>query len=135
MLAAIVPPQGCRCILIEDLRLAVFIGVLPEERKARQEVSISVYMMVRDMLRDAGATRSDDLADHVSYADVVDRLKERAASPRHTNLVETLAEDSAELALADPRVESVIVAVRKPQIIAEARGVGVIIHRRRAAGA
>lgn len=131
MLAAIVPPQGCRCILIEDLRLAVFIGVLPEERKARQEVSISVYMMVRD----AGATRSDDLADHVSYADVVDRLKQRAASPRHTNLVETLAEDSAELALADPRVESVIVAVRKPQIIAEARGVGIIIHRRRATGA
>jgi FolB domain-containing protein len=128
MLAAVIPPQGCRCLLIEDLRLPVFIGVAAEEKRARQEVSISVYMMVRE----AGAAGSDDLADHVSYAEVVARLKQRAASPHHTNLVETLAEDSAELALADPRVESVIVAVRKPHIIAEARGVGVIIHRRRA---
>jgi FolB domain-containing protein len=128
MLAPMFPALGWRCILVEDLRLRVFIGVNAEEKKVRQEVSISVYMLVRD----AGPSRSDALADHVSYAEVVAKLKERARSSRHVNLVETLAEESAEFALAEPRVESVIVAARKLEIVAEAKAVGVIIHRCRA---
>ncbi len=126
------PPPGRRCVVVDDLRLAFFIGVFPQERLARQEVSITLHMLVLD----AGPTRSDDIAEHVSYADVVGRLKERAASTRHINLVETLAEEAADFALADPRIESVIVEVRKTQIISDAKGVGVIIHRhRRPAGA
>ena len=74
---------------------------------------------------------TDDLADYVSYADIVDQLKQRAASTRHVELVETLAEEVAALAFADPRVASAIVDVRKTEIIPEARGVGVIIHRQR----
>jgi FolB domain-containing protein len=128
VLAPMFPPQGWRCILVEDLRLRVFIGVDAEERKARQEVSISLYMLVAD----TGPSRSDDLADHVSYAEVVAKLRERARSSRHTNLVETLAEECAEFALAEPRVESVVVAVRKLEIVAEAKAVGLVIHRRRA---
>jgi FolB domain-containing protein len=129
MFPAIVPPEGFRCILIEDLRLQLFIGVNPEEKTARQEVSISMYMMVRDK----GPTLSDALPDHVSYADVVTKLRERGRSARHVNLVETLAEESAEFALAEPRVDSVIVAVRKLSIVAEAKGVGVVIRRGRGA--
>jgi 7,8-dihydroneopterin aldolase/epimerase/oxygenase len=129
MFPAIVPPQGFRCILIEDLRLQLFIGVNPEEKAARQGVSVSIYMMVRD----SGPALSDALADHVSYADVVAKLRERGRSARHVNLVETLAEESAAFALAEPRVDSVIVAVRKLSIVAEAKGVGVVIHRRRGA--
>ena len=130
MLLPILPPDGYRCVLIEDLRLQLFIGVNPEEKVARQEVLISVHMMVRD----TGPSARDELADHVSYADVVAKLRERGQSARHVNLVETLAEETAELALAEPRVESVIVAVRKPNIVAEAKGVGVVIHRRRPRG-
>jgi FolB domain-containing protein len=126
----IIPPPGRRCIIVDDLRLAFFIGVYEHERGARQEVSISLRMVVAD---DPAAARSDDLADHVSYADVVARLKERAQSMRHVQLVETLAEEAAEFALADARVESVVVDVRKTQIIAQARGVGVVIHRFRTA--
>jgi len=125
MAAPLVPLAGCRCILVEDLRMRVFIGVLEHERRARQEVSVSIHMMVKD----SGHSRSDDLADHVSYADVVEKLRERATSTRHVNLVESLAEEVAEFALAEPRVDSVIVAVRKTEIIPEAKGVGVIIHR------
>jgi FolB domain-containing protein len=121
------PALGERCVLVDDLRLELFIGVLPQERQARQEVAITVYMFVAD----AGPSRADDLAHHVSYADIVDKLKERARSPRHTNLVETLAEEVADLAFADPRVSRAIVEVRKTRIIPEARGVGVILHRRR----
>jgi dihydroneopterin aldolase len=94
-------------------------------------VSVTIHMFVAD----AGPSRSDDLADHVSYAEVVGRLRERAKSTRHVNLVETLAEEVAEVALADARVRSVLVDVRKTEIIPEAKGVGVIIHRRRPPGA
>ena len=52
-------------------------------------------------------------------------------STRHVELVETLAEEVAALAFADPRVASAIIDVRKTEIIPEAKGVGVIIHRQR----
>ena len=127
--ASIMPPPGQRCIVVDDLRLAFFIGVHDYEKQARQQVSITLHMFVAD----AGPARSDNLADHVSYADVVAKLRERAKSPRHTNLVETLAEEVADMTLADSRVESVVVDVRKTEIVPEAKGVGVIIRRRRVA--
>jgi 7,8-dihydroneopterin aldolase/epimerase/oxygenase len=126
------PSLGERCVLIEDLRLRLFIGVLQHEKQARQEVSITVRMFVAD----AGPSHSDDLADHVSYADIVAALLERARSTRHIGLVETLAEEVADLAFADGRVERAIVEVHKTEVIPETKGVGVILHRRRpAAGA
>jgi 7,8-dihydroneopterin aldolase/epimerase/oxygenase len=123
------PRPGERCVLVDDLRLQVFIGVHDFEKRARQEVSITVAMFTAD----AGPSRSDDLADHVSYAGIVEALKARAASPQHVQLVETLAEEVADLAFADRRVARVVIDVRKTQIIPEARGVGVIIERRRPA--
>jgi|SRR5581483_400749 len=128
MAERLVPDLGERCVLVEDLRLDIFIGVHEHERQARQEVAISVHMFVPD----TGPSRSDDIADHVSYADIVEALKERAQSTRHTNLVETLAEEVAELAFRDPRVVRAIIDVRKTEIIPEAKSVGVILHRRRA---
>ena len=128
---SIMPPSGQRCIVVDDLRLDLFIGVHEHEKRARQQVSITIHMFVPE----AGCVRSDDLADHVSYADVIAQLKELAKSTRHTNLVETLAEEAADFALADPRVESVIVDVRKTQIVPEAKAVGVVIRRQRPAAA
>ena len=128
--AAMVPDVGERCVVIDDLRLRFFIGVHEHETRARQGVSITVHMFVPE----SGVPPSDDLADYVSYADIVEELKVRAASTRHVKLVETLAEEIAALVFADPRVASVVVDVRKTEIIPEAQGVGVIIHRRRTAG-
>lgn len=125
--ASIVPDAGQRCIVIDDLRLSFFIGVHEREKLAPQEVSISVYLFVAD----TGAPSSDDIGDHVSYSDLVDQLIERATSKRHVNLVETLAEEVASLALLDARVLSVTVDVRKTKVIPQAKSVGVIIHRRR----
>jgi dihydroneopterin aldolase len=125
--APIIPDVGERCVVVDDLRLRFFIGVHEHEKQARQEVSITVHMLVPE----SGTPPSDDLADYVSYADIVATLKARAASTRHINLVETLAEEVAALALADTRVAGVVVDVRKTEIIPEAKGIGVIIHRRR----
>src|SRR5262245_23249678 len=129
--ASIVPDVGQRCIIVADLRLPFFIGVHEHEKQAKQEVSITVYMFVADL----GAPTSDDIGDHVSYSDLVHKLQQRAASSRHVNLVETLAEEVVTLALADARVLSAIVDVRKTEIVPQAKGVGVILHRRRGSGA
>ena len=125
--APILPEPGYRCVVVEDLRLELFIGVHDFEKKARQPVSITIHMFVRD----TGPNRSDDLADHVSYSDVVVKLRERAKSTRHVNLVETLAEEVADMAFADARVAGVVVDVRKTEIVPEAKSVGVIIRRER----
>lgn len=128
--ASITPDVGQRCVVIDDLRLRFFIGVHEHEKKARQEVSITIHMFIPEpFMPKRGARHSDDLADYVSYADIIDQLKARAESTRHVNLVETLAEEVAALALADTRVASVVVDVRKTEIIPEAKGVGVIVHR------
>ena len=123
----IIPNPGQRCVVIDDLRLKLFIGVHEHEKRARQEVSITIHMLVPE----PASPRSDELAHVVSYSDVIAKLKERAASARHTNLVETLAEEVADLALADPRVASVVVDVRKTEIVPEAKGVGVTVQRQR----
>ena len=98
-------------------------------------MSITCTCCGRASCAKTGAPPSDELAEYVSYADIVEALKARAASTRHVKLVETLAEEVAALALADPRVAGAIVDVRKTEIIPEAKGVGVIIHRRREPGA
>ena len=58
MAASILPPPGRRCIVVDDLRLAFFIGVHDYEKQARQEVSITLHMFVPD---DTATARSDEL--------------------------------------------------------------------------
>jgi dihydroneopterin aldolase len=72
--------------------------------------------------------RSDDRDRLLS--DIIDRLKEREVRSAYVLMGTGRV---AELALADARVASVVVDVRKTAIIPEARSVGVIIRRQRAA--
>ncbi len=117
--------QGCRCVVVRDLTLEFSIGILDEEKKRPQPVVINLQIFVPE----SGRATSTDIADYVSYADVVDGIKAIASSRRHILLLETLAEEIASLVLRDKRVKRVIVDLSKPQIIPEAGGVGVIIER------
>ncbi|MEC9368885.1 MAG: dihydroneopterin aldolase [Pseudomonadota bacterium] len=120
-------PQAHRCIVVSNLRLPFLIGIYEHEKKRPQEVLVTIHMFVPERERVSGS----DIADHVSYGDVVRGVKAIAASGRHIPLVENLAEEIADVALADARVARVVVDVRKTQIIPEAEGVGVIIERSR----
>ena len=112
---------------IRNLQLEFSVGVLPEEKLAKQPVIISVWMSsICNWRHD-----SDDIDAYVSYADLVERIKNLSQSGRHIDLVETLAEEIAELAFLDPRIVKVIVAVDKPAIILEAEGVGITVRRSR----
>lgn len=113
-------------ILVRDVVLKCLIGIHAHELLAPQRVRINVEMAV---LEQAGPL-SDDIANVVSYEDVIEGIK-RMLAEGHINLVETLAEKIAALCLADARVSSVRVRVEKLDVYAEAASVGIEIERRR----
>ncbi len=101
-------------------------GVLAEEQVRAQPFEVDLELHV-DL---AAAGRSDDLADTVSYADVIDSVR-RVVVEEHYALLERLAARIAEVCRRDPRVSGVVVEVRKlrPPVPAEVEHVAVRIER------
>lgn len=95
-------------IELRGLRLLGTHGVLPEEQSRAQPFEIDVD--VHADLRAAGA--SDDLEDTVDYGALSEAVA-RIVTTEHHALLERVAERIAETALADQRVTSVTVTVRK----------------------
>jgi dihydroneopterin aldolase len=101
-------------------------GVLPEEQVRAQPFEVDLELQV-DL---AAAGASDDLADTVSYADVIDAVRRVVADERYA-LLERLATRIADVCTQDPRVAGVVVEVRKlrPPLPAEVAYVAVRIER------
>jgi dihydroneopterin aldolase len=96
-------------ILVRNLRVFARHGVLPEEAERGQ-----VFVIDLDLILDLGpAGRSDDLERTVDYGGLTGRVAELVAA-RRRNLVEAVAQDVADLVLADGRVREVRVRVTKP---------------------
>lgn len=105
-------------------------GVLPEERRAGQVFRADVVVHLDT--REAAAT--DDLTRTVNYAELAQEVV-GVLSGEPVDLIETLAQRIADLALARPRVAAVDVVVHKPQapVPVPFDDVQVAIHRRRGA--
>jgi dihydroneopterin aldolase len=103
-------------------------GVYDHERENGQEFTIDLRL--RMPLNDAAA--SDDVADTVHYGELAEKVAEVVAG-EPVNLIETLAERIADVALTDPRVHSVTVTVHKPHapIPLTFSDVAVTVHRAR----
>lgn len=111
-------------IFIRDLALRCIIGIYPEERREKQDVVINLEMHTD--LRKAG--RSDDLNDTVDYKSIkkaILKLVERSGF----QLIESLAENISDIALADKKVKQVIVTIDKPGALRFARASAVEIVR------
>ncbi len=111
-------------IFLRDLRVETIVGVWDWERKIRQTVSIDLEMAA-DIHR---AAASDSLDDTLNYKLVAKRVQQFVAESSF-QLVETLAENIAEVVLNDFDVPWVEVRVNKPGAIRGARDVGVKIRR------
>jgi len=96
-------------IALTGLRVWGRHGVLPEERRDGQDFVVDVVLSV-DTRPAAG---SDALVDTVDYAQLADRLAAVVAG-EPVDLIETLASRLADVCLADDRVISARVTVRKP---------------------
>jgi 7,8-dihydroneopterin aldolase/epimerase/oxygenase len=81
-------------------------------------------------VQEVAGPMSDEIDHVVSYEIVVKKI-EAIVAAGHVNLVETLAEKFAEACLRDKRVLAARVRIEKPDIIPNARSVGVEIERGR----
>lgn len=99
------------CIDLVGIRVFAHHGVYDEEKQRGQVFLIDVHLAMD--LRSPGM--SDDLEDTVHYGELADAIVARASKERW-NLIERVAERTADLVLDDQRVESVRVTVHKPEV-------------------
>lgn len=116
-------------IYIRDLTLRCIIGVFPEERREKQDVIINMILEC-DHRPAARTDRLDAAVDYKALKKNAMALVEASAF----NLIETLAESLADLALQNPKVSRVTVTVDKPAALRFARSVAVEITREQEAG-
>ena len=86
-------------ILVRDLVLDCRIGAYPEERLKTQRVRFNLDLRVRRPI----PPLNDDLEKVISYDKIIAEIRNLVAAG-HINLVETLAEQIADICLADRRV-------------------------------
>lgn len=115
-------------ICLSGIRVFAHHGVYDEEKIRGQVFLIDVDLEID--LRPAG--RSDDLDATIHYGDLADAIVKRASTERW-DLIERVAERTAELVLDIPSVEAVAVTVFKPEVTlpTPVGSVSVTIHRRR----
>ncbi|MEU4017041.1 dihydroneopterin aldolase [Microbacterium sp. NPDC028030] len=104
-------------------------GVYAKEREEGQEFTVDLRLSLS--LEQAAAT--DDVGDTVHYGELAEKVA-AVVSGEPVNLIETLAERIAEVALADARVQNVSVTVHKPHapIAVRFADVSVTVRRSRA---
>ncbi|MGE0877822.1 MAG: dihydroneopterin aldolase [Acidimicrobiia bacterium] len=117
-------------IEIRGLRVVGIVGVLPEERERAQPFEID-FDVVADL---AAAGRSDALDDTLDYGALVDKAA-TVVRDEGWLLLERVAHRIAEELLADPRVESTTVTVRKlrPPVPHDVATSAVTVIRKRTA--
>lgn len=98
-------------IVIKDLEIFAYHGVLPEEKRQGQTFIVTVELILD--LHAAGA--SDDLSETVNYADVCDTIS-RVMTEEKYNLIEAAAESMAGTILLEyDKVKTVHVMLCKPE--------------------
>ena len=115
-------------IFIDELRLSTLIGIYPREKAMPQTIELSLQIGTST----TSAGNSDEIADTINYAEVVERLRSELAA-RHVNLLEKLSEFIATLLLEEFGALWVRVSIAKLGMIPGVRRVGVVIERSKAA--
>ena len=116
--------RALRHVFIRDLMLPCSIGVHRHEKNAEQRVRINLDLAVSEGDRPI----NDDIRNVICYEGLAEGIGE-IVSRGHINLVETLAENIADMCLRDRRVQSARVRIEKLDILDGAESVGVEIER------
>ena len=118
--------SGLRHVFVRDLDLMALIGIYDQEKVKPQRIVVNIDLSVTE-----GAGHKDDDIGHVVSYEIVVKKVEAIVAEGHINLIETLCEKIAAACLRDKRVMAARVRVEKPDIIKNARSVGVEIERAR----
>ncbi|MGN0920304.1 MAG: dihydroneopterin aldolase [Cellvibrio sp.] len=111
-------------VYIRDLRIDTIIGIYDWEREVRQTVSIDLEMATD--IRQAAAT--DNIEYALNYKAVSKRLIQYVEE-RNALLVETLAEELAQIIRDEFNVAWLRLRLSKPGAVRGAQDVGLIIER------
>ncbi|MBF0499733.1 MAG: dihydroneopterin aldolase [Candidatus Riflebacteria bacterium] len=112
-------------IVIKDLCARCIIGVNQDERREKQDVTISLSIF-SDLSKPG---QSDCFDDAIDYRGVKKRVLAMVENSKFF-LIEALAEAIAEICLATSGVQKVRVRIDKPSALRFAKSVGVIIIRK-----
>ena len=115
-----------RHVFVRDLEVMATLGIHEHEKLKAQRIIVNIDLSVKE----GDDPMVDDIRNVVSYEIVVKKV-EAIIARGHVNLVETLAELFAEACLKDKRVVAARVRIEKPDIIKNARSVGIEIERLR----
>ena len=113
-------------IFLEDLQIETVIGIYDWERAIRQRISLDLDMRF-DIKR---AARTDRVDDTVNYKQVAKRLIQYVGNSRF-ELIETLIERVAQIAMYEFGVQDVTARLRKPGAVRYSKTVGIEITRHR----
>jgi dihydroneopterin aldolase len=113
-------------VYLRDIELQARIGVFEWEQHIEQKLILSLQM--RCDCR--AAAQDDDLQQGVDYGAVLRRVQNLVANSR-VKLLETLAEQIAQLILSEFAVTAVTVDLAKVFIFPAVPRVGVVIERQR----
>ena len=116
-------------IIITGFPVNAVIGTFPEERKQPQKLIFDLTLC-GDFSR---AGRTDTLEGTVNYRDLEEKLIAMAEQST-CQLLETLAEKTAELCLSYPEVSLVTVRITKPAAALRWESIAVEIERSRKNG-
>lgn len=111
-------------VFIEGLCVHTVIGAYAWERTIRQQLIVDLRMFW-----DTRAAASQDLLeDALDYAQICQRIEAFAETAQYL-LVETFAEQLANVLQEEFKISSLVLKVSKPDAVAAARVVGVEISR------
>ena len=113
-----------RHVFVRDLEVMATLGIHEHEKLKAQRIIVNIDLSVKE----GDDPMVDDIKNVVSYEIVVKKV-EAIVAEGHVNLVETLAELIATSCLKDKRVVAARVRIEKPDIIPNARSVGIEIER------
>ena len=114
-------------IIIEGLKVDTVIGCFNWERQIIQPLMLD--LTIHNDLNQAA--QSDELDDTLNYAQICE-LAAQVIQQAKPKLIEHAAQLVLEkLFLVFPSIESIIITIRKPAIIAKANAVGIRLERNR----
>ncbi|MEM0122181.1 MAG: 2-amino-4-hydroxy-6-hydroxymethyldihydropteridine diphosphokinase [Saccharolobus sp.] len=113
-------------IIIEDLKVGTIIGVNPNERVNKQEVSIDLEIWC-DLQE---GVKTDKIVDTIDYKIIKKEILSYVENSSY-NLLETLAFKICKVVLQDNRIKNVKVRVNKPGALSYAKNVAIELSMKR----
>ncbi|MEM4086244.1 MAG: 2-amino-4-hydroxy-6-hydroxymethyldihydropteridine diphosphokinase [Saccharolobus sp.] len=113
-------------IIIEDLKVGTIIGVNPNERVDKQEVSIDLEIWC-DLQE---GVKTDKIVDTIDYKIIKKEILSYVENSSY-NLLETLAYKICKVVLQDNRIKKVKVRVNKPGALSYAKNVAIELSMKR----